>query len=58
MGVICTSSSSKEKENESKANSKVKEINRKPIEKESTKPYKAELKTTDTDNKKTVHVTH
>ena len=26
MGVICTSSSSKEKENESKANSKVKEI--------------------------------
>ena len=38
MGVICTSSSSKEKENESKANSKVKEINRKPIEKESTKP--------------------
>ena len=44
MGVICTSSSSKEKENESKANSKVKEINRKPIEKESTKPDKANLK--------------
>ena len=52
MGVICTSSSSKEKKNESSQKDNVKKVNPKPLEKESTKPDKTELKTADTDPKK------
>ena len=52
MGVICTSSSSKVKKNESNEKDNVEKPNPKPLEKESTKPDKTELKTTDTDPKK------
>ena len=52
MGVICASTSNKERQSESKQNENVKQNKQKTIEKESTKPDKADLKTTDTDPKK------